>query len=473
MIKQQKDFQLNIMIDNKYDIVGCMDKEYQQIVGMKCYDVFDFIGKDECMRLINQTIQYQSAQKVLLQLTKDWDISIKMTPIFNPSCTMVTCHVSVNEKREEGIDSLYFNDKLGRSKYDDIIEMVRLMPVAASVLDPNNNYKYVEWNKTAEDILGRKRSDIIGKTRFEIFSLNHAKIYHKSDVDAIKNRRLVIDQSEYEFTFCCQAKSKYLKTYRMPIYDEQNKPVMLLLLVVDITESIIKEKELVLTEKFSLIGQLASGIAHNIGNQLSIMSGALSVIKQRDKEQVYAQYTSYIKTAINHSSELIHQLLDFGRETNFNQEEINIHDILIPTVEMVRYLFKKNIKIETELDANWPYVKGNASRIQNTVLNMLINARDAMPNGGIIRVITNNDEEKDMICIHIEDNGEGMDQSVADKVFDPFFTTKKLGKGTGMGLASAYGNIKQMNGSINVNSCKGMGSVFTIRLPITKEIKAS
>jgi PAS domain S-box-containing protein len=232
--------------------------------------------------------------------------------------------------------------------------------------------------------------------------------------------------------------------------------------------------------KMEVIGQLAGGIAHDFNNILGAISGYGDIILLRyQQDERLAKYAGMILSAAGRASDLTKKLLTFSRKSKLRMDSIDVHQIIEETVELLERTIEKNIQVQCNLQAHKPFVIGDASQIQSAIMNLAINSRDAMPEGGEILISTENSvlDEKltifhaysispgSYLAITIQDTGSGMDQQVLSHLFEPFFTTKDIGKGTGLGLASVYGTIKSHNGYIDVKSEPGKGSTFTMYIP--------
>lgn len=245
------------------------------------------------------------------------------------------------------------------------------------------------------------------------------------------------------------------------------------------------EKQLIQEEKVKAIGLLAGGIAHDFNNQLSIIMGyasallstnVLTPVKQKECLQ-------HILSAAGSSADLTRQLLAFARKGNYQSVPVSMHDIVMEVISIFNHTIDKRIAIKVELDAAFYTVRGDLAQLQNMIMNIAINAKNAMPNGGMITFKTINEELSEQDCsqpefvlnpgkyikILISDTGTGMDQETLKHIFEPFFTTNNSGSGTGLGLAAASGTIKNHNGSISVESTVGCGATFIIALPVLEE----
>lgn len=239
-------------------------------------------------------------------------------------------------------------------------------------------------------------------------------------------------------------------------------------------------------EKMDALGQLTSGIAHDFKNILLGINGYASMIKKKTiNDPSLQKYSSKILEASEQVSKLISNMLSFSRKETHGMSPLNVHNTIRDTIHLLEHSLDKNIVLSCALNAQSPEILGDSAQIQNVLLNMGINAKDAMPQGGRLIYRTQNEvlNENDTlvkvsklspgeyIVISIEDSGSGISESILNKIFEPFFTTKEKGKGTGMGLATSYSTIKEHNGLIGVTSQIGQGTTFKIYLPVISSSK--
>ena len=220
-------------------------------------------------------------------------------------------------------------------------------------------------------------------------------------------------------------------------------------------------------EKMASLGLLAAGVAHEIGNPLTSISSMAQIIKRKVKDQNFIEYLNTILKNIERIRKIVRELVDFARPSSYEAADTNVNEIIGNAVGIVKYDRRaKSINIELELDNNLPTVFLVADQLLQVFLNILINAVDALKEDQN-RIVIRSQKHGGNIIIQFEDEGIGIEPENISKIFEPFYTTKKVGKGTGLGLSVTYGIVKNLNGSIDVQSEPGKGTIFTITLPRT------
>jgi len=234
------------------------------------------------------------------------------------------------------------------------------------------------------------------------------------------------------------------------------------------------------TTKMEAIGQLAGGVAHDFNNLLAGIVGYAELIQRLPESAPPGEYLDGILNACNRATAVTGQLLAFSRRTRVEAVRTDLHEIVENVVGILEHTIDPRIKIVCTLEADNAAIEGDAAQLENAVLNLGINARDAMPTGGTLSFATSIVTDAQATVAHqlgpgrylelsVRDDGVGMDESVRTHIFEPFFTTKPVGKGTGLGLAAAYGTIENHGGVIDVESAPGQGTVFTILFPVADE----
>ncbi|MCO1333329.1 response regulator [Microbulbifer sp. OS29] len=263
--------------------------------------------------------------------------------------------------------------------------------------------------------------------------------------------------------------------------DEKGNPTGILSIGSDITKQRLLEEELRQAQKMQAIGELAGGIAHDFNNMIHGISGYAEVIQQISTDIRINEYTNHILTTARHASELTKQLLTFARKGKYQLKACNTHEIIRDVCAMLARTIDRRIEIDQQLKANRPHIMGDPAQLKSALLNIGINAKDAMPSGGSLTFGTTNvsiDKPISIadfeipaghyLLITITDNGSGMSDEIRLRIFEPFFTTKESGRGAGLGLAAVHGTIHLHKGAIQCNSWEGEGSCFKLYLPISK-----
>lgn len=344
--------------------------------------------------------------------------------------------------------------------------------------------KYLTCNKSFERFVGKRINEIIGRTDYELFDKVQADWFRNHDKLAMEkgepltNEEWVIFSGEVEQTL--------LDTTKTPMFAEKGELVGVLGVAHDITarkkneeERILMQTELSQMQKFEAIGRLAGGISHDFNNMLSVILGHTELIlEQLPEKSPLREDLREILDASKRSTDLTRQLLAFAREQAHSPELVDINKLISNMIRMLTRLIGEDVQIDwlpgKEL---WP-VKIDPSQLDQILVNLCVNARDAIDGNGRITLATENvtftDDMKvlptgaatgDFVKITVADSGCGMDESVREQAFEPFFTTKDFASGTGLGLSTVYGIVKQNNGLIELNSVPDNGTTFDIYLP--------
>jgi two-component system, cell cycle sensor histidine kinase and response regulator CckA len=230
------------------------------------------------------------------------------------------------------------------------------------------------------------------------------------------------------------------------------------------------QEQLAEAMKMEAVGRLAGGVAHDFNNLLTVIAGYAELVSATlDTADFRSEDLGEIKRAAHRASLLTRQLLAFSRKQVLRPEVLDINSVVRDVGLIVRRLIGEDIQLVIETAPSTLPVRGDRSQLEQVLMNLAVNARDAMPKGG--RLIVRTDGRDSTVYLIVTDNGTGMPQAVLDRVFEPFFTTKDVGKGTGLGLSTAYGIVKQTGGDIQVQSEMNKGTVFTISLPMARELE--
>ncbi|MGX1320358.1 PAS domain S-box-containing protein [Bradyrhizobium sp. USDA 377] len=249
--------------------------------------------------------------------------------------------------------------------------------------------------------------------------------------------------------------------------------------VKDVTQKRAAEEQLIQAQKMEAVGQLTGGIAHEFNNMLTVITGTIEILADAVKDNPpLATITKLISEAADRGAALTSSLLSFARKQALQPAEIDVNELLEELAKLLLATFDKKIEIVTKLDANVWLAFADRGQLSSALLNLAINARDAMLDGGRLTLTTRKvvfgvreavavgaGYAGDYVEIEIADTGTGIPQAILERIFDPFFSTKEVGKGTGLGLSMVFGFVKQSGGGIKVASTEGRGTTFTIYLP--------
>jgi two-component system NtrC family sensor kinase len=241
----------------------------------------------------------------------------------------------------------------------------------------------------------------------------------------------------------------------------------------DISELARLQKQLLQAEKLASVGRLSAGVAHEINNPLTgILTHGYFLKKKAGEIKLVQEYSDIIINETMRCRKIIRGLLDFSRQTESEKKLTDINKIVKDTLLLIEHqALMKNVKILTELNEPLPMIIVDANQIQEVFMNIILNALDAMPDGGLLTISSDSIVDGRYIEIKFTDTGCGIPKENLNKLFDPFFTTKKVGEGTGLGLSVSHGIIEKHNGTIEVQSEVGKGSTFAVKLPVELDTK--
>jgi PAS domain S-box-containing protein len=254
----------------------------------------------------------------------------------------------------------------------------------------------------------------------------------------------------------------------IPVRDESGTIVCHQGFLLDITEQKRLEDQLRQSQKMEAIGQLAGGIAHDFNNMLTAITGYAELLAYSfDDGDPRAADVEQVRKAAAHAAALTRQLLTFSRKQVLLPQRLDVNEVVRGLEGMLARTIGAQVELKTSLADGLALVETDPDQLAQVVLNMAINGRDAMPGGGVLTISTTtvDAQPRPFVAVEISDTGTGMDEKTQARVFEPFFTTKDTGKGTGLGLATAYGVVSQSGGRIELDSALGEGSTFRVLLP--------
>ena len=344
--------------------------------------------------------------------------------------------------------------------------------------------RFITINRTATEKLGYRADEMIGHCVSEFMLPKYRELFSKQYLNEIRNKGICEGISVY---LDIKGEKHYIE-YRNRLVEREGKESYVSGVGRDITERIESQKEMRLLQKqvqyaqrMEAIGTLAGGIAHNFNNLLMGIQGytSLMLLEMNFGHPFYKRLKG-IEKQIQSGAKLTEQLLGYARKGRYEARSISLNQLVQETSETFGTT-RKDIKIQRVLAADLFGVKADKAQIEQVLLNLYVNAADAMPGGGSLYLKTMNITHKAMadkpyqvkpgnyVFLTVKDTGRGMDKETIERAFEPFFTTKGLAKGTGLGLSSVYGILKSHGGYIDVESKMGQGSAFYIYLPASEE----
>ncbi len=322
-------------------------------------------------------------------------------------------------------------------------------------------------------------ADVYGFDKEELLMTSFLKLFNSNDCERYASELITSNIINTARQIKKDGKTIYV-TIRISPSDYMGKHV-LLVTVSDITKRIMTEQQLIQASKMATLGEMATGVAHELNQPLSVIKTASNfLVKKAEKgeeinEEILYSLAHEIDSHVDRASRIIDHMREFGRKSDVTKEKVQVNDAVSKALEFFSQQLKlREITVEKECSKDLPLIYADLNRLEQVFINLLINARDAIekkysqnPLRSLPRKIFIKTWVKDKnVTIEIKDTGEGISQSIMDKIFEPFFTTKEVGKGTGLGLSISYGIIQDYSGSIWVESTQGEGSNFIIEFPI-------
>lgn len=376
--------------------------------------------------------------------------------------------------------------RTARQQLSDIIDF---LPDATFVVDQQK--KVIAWNRAIEEMTGVRKEEILGQGDYA-YSL---PFYGKRepvliDLPGVEDSEL---RSKYEnfsqkgdtlygerfFPRLFGGRGAYLWGKASPLLDRSGRQGGAIESLRDMTDHKLMQEQLRQAAKMEAIGRLAGGIAHDFNNQLTIVMGyCKQLLDKMPNDNSDRDVVRKILRAAEQSARLTSQLLAFSRKQMLTPRLLDISKVLDDLSDPLSRLIREDIKVEIHVAPDLWQVKADRNQLEQAIINLAINARDAMPSGGKLTIEAHNavlnakhvlhlggNSEGPHVCLSVSDTGMGMDEATRQKIFEPFFTTKAMGEGTGLGLAMVYGFVKQSGGYVDAISEAGHGSCFNIYFP--------
>ncbi|MGB3507963.1 MAG: PAS domain S-box protein [Microcoleaceae cyanobacterium] len=366
-----------------------------------------------------------------------------------------------------------------------IREQAALLDVATdAIIVRNLEQQILFWNKGAERLYGYKAEEALGK--------NANLLLYREKLSQLEEIQSIVVKNGYWYEELLQVtksgKEILVESRWTLVKDCQQKPKFILVVNTDITEKKLLEEQFYRAQRLESIGTLASGIAHDLNNLLTPMLAVSQLLPMKFPEidERTQNLLNILEKNSRRGADLVKQVLSFAKGVECQRSIVQLKHIIIEVKQIITETFPKSIDIYTDISKDLYPVYGDATQLHQILINLCVNARDAMNNGGKLMMFARNvfvDEKYtrmnidaqvgEYILISIDDTGIGMSQEIQQRIFEPFFTTKGIGKGTGLGLSTVLGIVKSHGGFVDVVSKKGQGTKFKIYLPALSDSKIS
>jgi PAS domain S-box-containing protein len=364
--------------------------------------------------------------------------------------------------------------RLNQAQFQAILDHA---PVLVFVKDLAGNYTFV--NRAAETWAGASVRPAVGQTARDIMSKEGADEVAQADAKVVATKAPL----QREMALETPIGRRTMLSVKFPLLDAANSVSAVGTIVTDVTDQKHAEAQLSQAQRMEAVGQLTGGVAHDFNNMLTAILLNADVLATHVQDDGLRQLAEAMRRAAEHGADLTRRLLAFGRRQTLLPRPTDINELLADMVPLMERTLGEHIEIKLARGADlWPATV-DRGQLESAVLNLAVNARDAMPNGGRLTIETANAELDESyassnpdvragsyVMIAISDSGSGMSPDVLARVFEPFFTTKDVGQGTGLGLSMVYGFIKQSEGHVRIYSEVGVGTVVRLYLPRSRDV---
>jgi PAS domain S-box-containing protein len=372
----------------------------------------------------------------------------------------------------------FMNGRLYRSLSEKASELQHLKEYNENILESMDSGilvldldgRVARWNRAMEALVGRKREEVLGRSLDDIFP--------ESFMEALRGSLVLGRHEEIAHIYklhlpSADGRGLMVNVSVAPFEVGSGERRGSILILEDVTARVRLEEQLQHSEKMASIGILAAGVAHEVNTPLTGISSYTQMLREQIKpEDLRYPLLEKIEKQTFRAAKIINNLLNFARSGSAEFETLDLNKVVLDVLSLLEHQFEASrIKIRRELAENLPPVRGNENRLQQVFFNLVLNARDAMPRGGWLTLVTR--AEDDAVLVEVRDTGHGIKREHIKRIYDPFFTTKGIGRGTGLGLSVSYGIIQEHGGAIFVDSAPGQGTAFQVTLPAIQVSEAA
>ena len=347
-----------------------------------------------------------------------------------------------------------------------------------SAIQNFSDQRFVAVNQRFAEVAGVKREEMIGRTPAELFIWEKPAMVDEW-YERLSRQELVRDQAAKIRNPAGALRELLVSLSPITLGGKSH----VLLLAQDVSERILLERQLRQAQKMEAIGQLAAGVAHDFNNILTVIQGHAGLLQHNTEASApQAKSLVQISRATDRAATLIRQLLMFSRKQVMQFRYLDINDTLRNAIKMLERMVGEHVQIDFRPQSPLPAIHADSSMLEQIAMNLAVNARDAMPNGGKISILTSlrtihraptpadpEQRDGDFVCLTFCDCGTGMDTQILTRIFEPFFTTKPAGKGTGLGLSTVFGIVRQHQGWLEVESKPNQGTTFRCYFPACQQ----
>jgi len=410
------------------------------------------VGQPDGLLVLKKPFDNIEVQQLAHALTKKWHLN-HQTRLQMAELAQVNESLAISEER--------FSKAFNESP----------LPSAIQSLP---DQRFVNVNQRLAEMIGCKRDDLIGRTPAEL------SLWEKPELAAAWYQGLSPDKPVRDQEANIRLRGGGLREVRISLSTlALGGQPHVLLLGQDVSERALLERQLRQAQKMEAIGQLAAGVAHDFNNILTVIQGHTGLMQAHlATDNPATKSLRQVTKATNRAATLIRQLLMFSRKEVMQCRFVDLNDILRNTLKMLERIVGEHLHLEFQPQESLPAIYADSSMVEQIAMNLAVNARDAMPDGGRISIKTSwetihrpptpmdpETRDGDFVCLTFRDTGVGMDTQILSRIFEPFFTTKAPGKGTGLGLSTVFGIVRQHQGWLNVESKPMQGTTFQIYFP--------
>lgn len=468
------------IIDANYEAEKFYGHSLDELKELKIFDISVY-GIEETKVLLKMTLEGKESVFNVRHKLKNGDIrdvevhsspfKIKEKVFLFTLIFDITSKLAMEKENKDLLDKLI-------SLNENLTNLIENSPLP--IVSVNMEGHTLVWNNAAEKTFGWPKEEVIGK--FNPVLEDDFKIKFFKLVEHIKKGNVIKDLEINRFNK--EGKYLTLRAFVSPLYDAKGNINAVLAMFDDITERKKIQEEIMHVKKMESVGKLAAGISHDINNMLTGIVGFATLMEMETKENnKLNHYARQILAISEKVSYLTKSLLTYSRKHPYDPKPLDLNELIKSSLGFIDRIIGEGVEIKLKLSDISDKILGDPYHIEQILVNLLTNAKDAMPEGGTIFIETSSEIlDENFIKIHkygkvgkfirltITDTGIGMDEETKEKAFDPFYTTKDVGKGTGLGLSIVYGIVKQHNGYISLYSEKGKGTTIKIYFPCMDKI---